>query len=161
MAELPPAATPIGSGYTGSVAATQLAGFWRRFAAYIIDALIVGVSGSIVQSILAAIIGASGSDMAGTTWRGGLISLFLGLVYFGYLWARNGQSLGYMALGLRLVKTDGSPVSFGLGMFRYLVIYLSFLVCAVPALISAFMIGMSEQKQGLHDRVAGTIVVRA
>ena len=86
-------------------------------------------------------------DTTSGFWRPGLISLFLGLVYFGFLWARSGQSVGYMAMGIRLVRADGGQVSFALGMFRYLVLYLSVVVCAVPALISAFMVGMGQRKQ--------------
>src|SRR5256885_782806 len=158
MAELPPAATPMGVGYTGPLAATELAGFGRRFAAYLIDSVIIGIAASVITLIINGI--ASGDTTSGF-WRPGLISLFLGLVYFGFLWARSGQSVGYMAMGIRLVRADGGQVSFALGMFRYLVLYLSVVVCAVPALISAFMVGMGQRKQALQDLVAGTLVVRA
>ncbi len=90
-----------------------------------------------------------------------MVGLVLGLLYFGYMWSLNGQTLGYMALGLRLVRADGQPVSFGLGLVRYLLIYLSFAICLVPAIISAFMIGLGQRKQGIHDLIVGTYVVRS
>jgi uncharacterized RDD family membrane protein YckC len=139
---------------------TQFGGFWRRLVAYILDAIIVGVAAGIVESAIAAIIRASGSDTTGTGIRSGLIGLVLGLLYFGYLWSRNGQTIGYMAFGLRLVRTDGGPVSFGIGMLRYLLIYLSFALCLIPAIISAFMIGLGQQKQAIHDLLVGTLVYR-
>jgi len=155
----PPYATPYGPGY-GAQVTSQLGGFWRRLVAYIIDGFIVGVAAGIIDSIINAIIRASTSDVSGATVRGGLVSLVLGLIYFGYLWSRNGQTVGYMALGLRLVRADGQPVSFALGAARYLLIYLSFAICLIPAIISAFMIGLGERKQGIHDLIAGTLVVR-
>jgi uncharacterized RDD family membrane protein YckC len=158
MAEIPPAATPYGSGYAAASAATALAGFWRRFAAYIIDAVALGVVVAIIQAILSAIFG---SDNSGMVVRGGLVGLVLGVLYFGYMWSRDGQTLGYMAMGLRLVRASGGSVPFTVAVLRYVVIYLSFLLCALPAIVSAFMIGMSQQKQGIHDAMVGTLVVRA
>ena len=159
MAQPPPAATPYGPGY-GVQAITQYGGFWRRLVAYIIDAIIVGIASGIVEAIIGAIVRASGNDVTGTTWRGGLVTLVLGLIYFGYLWSRNGQTLGYMALGMRLVRADGQPVSFVLGALRYLLIYLSFALCLIPAIISAFMIGLGGRKQAIHDLICGTLVLR-
>jgi uncharacterized RDD family membrane protein YckC len=46
-------------------------------------------------------------------------------------------------------------------MLRYLLIYLSFAICLIPAIISAFMIGLGQRKQGIHDLIVGTLVVRA
>ena len=115
----------------------------------------------IIGSIIGAIVHASVGDTTGTTARSGLISLIVGLIYFGYLWGRNGQTLGYLALGLRLVRVDGQPVSYGLGAVRYLLIYLSFALCLIPAIISAFMIGLGQRKQAIHDLIVSTLVVRA
>ena len=138
----------------------NLAGFWRRLVAYIIDVIVIAVISGIIESIIGGIIRASTTDVTGISVRGGLITLIVGLVYFGYLWSRNGQSIGYMALGIRLIRTSGAPVSFGLALVRYLLIYLSFGLCAIPAIISAFMIGLGSQKQGIHDAMVGTLVVR-
>ena len=159
MTQPPSAATPYGPGY-GVQATTQFGGFWRRLLAYIIDAIIVGIATGIVEAIIGAIFRASGTDVTGTGVRGGLVSLVLGLLYFGYLWSRNGQTIGYMALGMRLVRADGQPVSFLLGALRYLLIYLSFAICLIPAIVSAFMIGLGDRKQAIHDLICGTLVVR-
>jgi len=142
------------------VTATNLAGFWRRFVAYIIDVIVVGVIAGIVESIIAAIVRASTSDVTGVSVREGVVGLIVGILYFGYLWSRNGQTLGYMALGVRLIRSSGEPVSFVFAAVRYVLIYLSFALCLIPAIVSAFMIGLSEQKQGIHDAIMGTYVVR-
>jgi len=144
----------------GPVAATDLAGFWRRFVAYIIDAIIVGVAAGIIESIIAAIVRASTSDLTGATVREGVIGLIVGIVYFGYLWSRNGQTLGYMALGIKLIRSTGEAVSFGVAAARYILIYVSFALCLIPAVVSAFMIGLGAHKQGIHDAIVSTYVVR-
>ena len=140
--------------------ATNLAGFWRRFVAYIIDVILVGVIASIVESIITAIVRASTSDLTGFSVREGVVGLIVGILYFGYLWSRNGQSLGYMALGIRLVRSGGEPVSFVFAAVRYVLIYLSFALCLIPAIVSAFMIGLGAQKQAIHDAMMSTYVVR-
>lgn len=134
----------------------DLAGFWRRLVAYIIDAIVVGV----ISGVITAILRVPANDVAGLSTRSVLISLIVGVLYFGYLWSRNGQSLGYMALGIRLIRTNGTPVSFGVAIVRYILIYLSFTLCLIPAIISAFMIGLGSQKQAIHDAIVGTLVVR-
>lgn len=140
-----------------ALAGAELAGFWRRFAAYLLDGILLAVVGGIVGGIIGAIVHSS----TGIGIGGGLVGLVIGVAYFGYFWSTSGQSVGYMALGIKLVRSDGAPVSFGIAALRYLAIYLSFLVCMIPALVSAFMVGMGKQKQALHDLVVGTLVVRA
>jgi uncharacterized RDD family membrane protein YckC len=150
---------PAASSYdprSSAVAGVELASFWRRFGAYIIDGAIVFAVGVFAGAIVGAMARTSGGIGVG----GGLVGLILGVAYFGYFWSHSGQSLGYMAFGLKLVRADGAPVSFGFAALRYLVIYLSLLVCGIPALISAFMVGMGKQKQALHDLIVGTLVVR-
>ena len=155
----PPPSVQAQYGVTPAASGT-LAGFWRRFAAYVIDAIVVGVVAGILEAIVTAVVRGSYTDFGGYT-RNGLVSLVIGIIYFGYLWARNGQTLGYMALGIRLVRADGAPVTLGLGIARYVLIYLSFLICAIPAIISAFMVGLGSQKQAIHDTILGTLVVRS
>ncbi|HSR24678.1 MAG TPA: RDD family protein [Candidatus Eisenbacteria bacterium] len=152
----PPAAPP---GYS-TQAAAELAGFWRRFGAYLIDAVILAAASGIVEGIVGAIAGGL-TDTTSTTVRSGLIGLVLELVYFGYLWSRYGQSIGYMALGIRLIRVDGAPISVGLAALRALLVYLSFAICLIPAVISAFMIGLGRHKQAIHDVMVGTLVARS
>ena len=141
-------------------ATTQLAGFWRRLVAYLIDGIIVGVVSSVITSLINAGIHASFSDTTGYSTRSGLISLIIGLVYFGWLWGTRGQTLGYMALGMRVIRTDGSDISIGRAAVRYIALWVSAALCAIPLIISAFMVGLGQRKQAIHDLVADTVVVR-
>ncbi|MBO0684391.1 MAG: RDD family protein [Candidatus Dormibacteraeota bacterium] len=138
--------------------AGALAGFWRRLLAVIIDGIILGVVVQIINGIIAAASGGMINDGAGYT-RGTLFELVLGILYFGYMWSQYGKTLGYMALGIRLVREDGAPVSFVLGAGRWVMIWLSFQLCVIPAIVSAFMIGFGQQKKAIHDYIVGTLVV--
>ena len=65
-----------------------------------------------------------------------------------------------MALGLRVGRTDGSQIGFGRGVARALALWLSFAIIIIPAIISAFTVGLGSRKQALHDMVVDTQVVR-
>ena len=52
-------------------------------------------------------------------------------------------------------------MSFGLAVARFLLIYVSILLLLIPAIISAFMVGLGSRKQGIHDAILGTMVVPA
>lgn len=85
------------------------------------------------------------------------------LVLNGYLLATRGQTLGKVLLGTRIVRTDGTPASAGqvLGL-RYGVFALPNLLPAVGqvvGLVNALFI-FHPSRRCLHDRVAGTVVVR-
>jgi uncharacterized RDD family membrane protein YckC len=68
--------------------------------------------------------------------------------------SRYQASLGKMAMRLKVTDLDGSPISFGRATARYFSKYLSLVAFGIGYL----MVGFDEQKQGLHDRIAGTLV---
>lgn len=157
----PSAGSQLGAG--------ELAGFWRRLVALIIDGVILAIADGIVGWILGAIFGGGYVVSNGTVYasaNGGaafliyVIQAIIFLGYFGYFWSARGQSLGYMALGLRVVRTDGSPLGFGRAVARAVGLAVSFWVWAIPAIISAFTVGLGSKKQALHDMVVDTQVVR-
>lgn len=84
---------------------------------------------------------------------GGLIFLVLYTVGF---WAWRGQTLGKIALRVRVVGVDGRPIGVG----RAIVRYIGYLVSTLVFLGGYLMIGLTRRKQGLHDKIARTYVVR-
>jgi uncharacterized RDD family membrane protein YckC len=118
-------------------------GFWIRFAAAIIDYVII-VFISFVLSHIAI----------------GLVAAFWPLLFFLYHWlfiGLKGQTPGKMVVGIKVVKAEGSMPGLGDAALREvlgkiisrLVIYLGFL-----------WIIWDRQKQGWHDKIASTHVVR-
>ncbi|HZC26135.1 MAG TPA: RDD family protein [Actinopolymorphaceae bacterium] len=147
----------------------ELAGFWRRLVALVIDFIVIWIVDVIVGFILALIFGAtyslsSGgvgySTNGGAGWVTNLVQLLIFLAYFGAFWSYRGQSLGDMALGVKVVRTDGSQIGFGRGVARALALWLSFAIIIIPAIISAFTVGLGSRKQALHDMVVDTQVLK-
>ena len=122
----------------------EYVGFWRMFVAYIIDAVILGA----VSGILTVIMG--GQQTA--TWLGSVI----GIIYIVGFWTWRGQTLGKMAMGVRIIKTDGSPIGIGRAILRYI----GYFVSTIIIFIGYLMIAWDSNKQGLHDKIAGTYVVK-
>jgi uncharacterized RDD family membrane protein YckC len=144
----------------------KYAGFWIRFVAYLIDGLVlyipsIGISFVFMFFGLASetAIGGTGGEIAN-----GFIQLVsygirfvLGLLYFSLMESSKNQgTLGKMALGLKVVDYNGNRISFGKALGRYL----SKLVSELILLIGYFMIGFTEKKQGLHDMMVNTYVVK-
>jgi len=144
------------------------AGFWKRFAAYVIDGFVVGAVNyaiAIPISLFAAVgLGASatpdnpfGSGAAialiGVMY---LIQILLPGIYFGWMQSsRHQASLGKMAIGIKVTRGDGAPIQFWRGFGRYYATILSSLIL----LIGFIMAGFTERKQALHDMICDTLVV--
>ncbi len=77
------------------------------------------------------------------------------LVYFGWLWRRNGQTLAMQTWKIRLVSTDGGPLSPRQILLRYLASWPSLLIGGVGVIWALF----DRDGQFLHDRIAGTRLV--
>lgn len=74
-------------------------------------------------------------------------------IIFHWLW---GQTLGKMALQIRVVSMDGGPLSFGQAVGRYFAVRLSVLILG----IGFIMAGVRADKRALHDLLVGTRVER-
>ena len=124
------------------------AGFWIRAGAYLIDVIIVVGVGSILNSILALDPTVAGNGL------GQLISL----VYFIGLWSSNGggQTIGMRVLKLKVIKTDGSELT----LVQSLIRYVGLIISAIPLGIGLIWAAFDAEKQGWHDKIAGTYVVK-
>ena len=141
----PSGRTAITSTSAGAPAGLRPAGFWIRFLAYLIDAVILGV----INYVIGLLIGQNN-----TAW-GSLISFLVDLAYFSYFWSQRGQTLGMMITNLRVIRTDGSQLTWGRAIGRYFALVLSFLILFIGVIMVAF----DSRKQGLHDKIADTLVV--
>lgn len=119
------------------------AGFWIRFASYIIDAIIL-----FVVSIVLAI------AVEGLT--GFLLQVAVGLVYTIGFWIAQGATPGKMAVGIKITTVDGDDIDFGRALLRYV----GYIASAIILLIGFLMIAFTGQKRGLHDYIAGTVVIK-
>ena len=155
------------------------AGFGVRFVAYVIDWVILGfVSGIIWFAALVAGMSAIGADrfssldtVGGTLTAdqmstalafaqylyGGLGLAWLATaLYFIVMW-HTGGTLGMRVLGLRVAREeDGRPIGHGRATARYL----GYLVDWIALGIGMLWVGIDPRKQGWHDKIAGTFVVK-
>jgi len=78
------------------------------------------------------------------------------LAYFAGLWAWKGTTIGGIVLKLQVVRHDGGPLTFLVALVRGLAAAFSTAVF----FLGFFWIGWDREKQGWHDKIAGTVVVR-
>nr|WP_137677858.1 RDD family protein [Parerythrobacter lutipelagi] len=134
------------------------AGFWLRVVAYIIDAIIM----TVVQFALAAILGVNLMDPEASAGGGSsillnVVSIVIAVAYFAGLESSSWQAtVGKKALGLVVTDIDGNRIGIGRAIGRYFGKILSALIL----LIGFIMVAFTERKQGLHDMLAGTLVVK-
>lgn len=133
------------------------AGFWRRFAAVLIDGIILTIIGTALAKLM-VIAGSfenpEGMKSLAIQW---LASTVIGGCYSGFLYSRQGATLGKKALGLKLVdaQTRGN-VSFFRGFFRDTIgKTVSGLTLGIGYLMALF----TNDHRTLHDSIFDTRVV--
>ncbi|MGD1948305.1 MAG: RDD family protein [Leptolyngbyaceae cyanobacterium] len=136
------------------------AGFWLRFAAAILDGIILYILGSIAGFIVGLIIGILSLGNDPTTLAallGGLAGLIVGWLYHALQESSSYQAtLGKRAVGIVVTDLDGQRISFGTATGRHFAKILSSLILMIGYIMAAF----TEKKQALHDIMAGTVVVK-
>ena len=143
--------------------AFHYAGFWIRFVAVIIDGLIVGFASAAVQVLLVLPSLRTNGSPSGTAASialvglAYLVSIAIGASYEGIFVYKLGATPGKMALGLRVVRPDGGPVSLGRAVGRYFAKMLS----AIILLIGYIMAGFDREKRALHDMLVDTRVIKS
>lgn len=146
----------------------QYAGFWLRVVAWLIDAIILGVVNSVVGMFFGGGITAlikPGADpstinMAALITTLGtylLVTMSIQFAYFAFMESSEKQgTVGKMALGLKVTDMNGQRITLGRAAGRFFGKLLSSMILG----IGYAMAGFTEKKQGLHDMLAGTLVVR-
>ena len=130
---------------------TVFAGIWPRAAAAAIDAVILLAATVLLDTARnAAGIGAGWSNET-------LLALPTGLswLYFAGMESSGGATFGKQALQLRVAGNDGKAIGFARASVRHFGKFLSLLGAGIGFL----MIGITERRQGLHDKIAGCVVI--
>ena len=142
-----------------SAASAPKAGFWIRFVAYFIDGLIVGVPGIILLAIVGGFSSSSSGQVSGAAVVVYLLLVVASVAYFIYFWTRPaGQTPGMKMVNIRVVKTDGSPITIGTAVARYIGTILNSIIFGLP--IGWVWAAFDANKQGWHDKIAGTYVIK-
>lgn len=136
------------------------AGVGRRAVAIIIDAIIIGVVIGVIGGVVGGAMMSGSSDPTAAAGSVGMIQGVLGLLGFLYLVimeALTGQTIGKMIMGIRVVKADGTPISWKESIIRNILRIIDGLFAYI---VGAIFIWTSPLKQRLGDKAAGTVVVR-
>jgi uncharacterized RDD family membrane protein YckC len=170
----PIAATPY------APAPQPYAGFWLRFAAALVDGLILGIPFWIVVGILIFMFGGLGvilhripqgsqppdpreaMALFGPFFMAFLLGWFVFLIlqwlYFAGMESSARQAtFGKSVMSLRVTNAEGQRIPFGHATGRFFAKIVSGMV---PLGIGYIMAGFTERKQALHDLIAGTLVFR-
>ena len=134
----------------------EYAGFWIRVGASLIDSILIFI---IVLPILAALYGKA-------YWLSESFVQGFGDLLFSYLlpaiaviifWVYKSATPGKMVMNLTIVdaKTGGKP-----SISQFVIRYLGYYVAILPLFLGIIWVGIDRRKQGWHDKLAGTVVIR-
>jgi uncharacterized RDD family membrane protein YckC len=147
----------------------EFGGFWRRGIAFLIDGFII----TFIWCILFCV-GSVALWLGFPAQHKGLLSvgiLELGvkfiffytlaavsahMLYFIYFHEASGQTPGKMLLGVRVIQATGEEMTFGISFLRWAGYLISFVFWGIGFLWVMF----DREKQGWHDKIAGTVVIR-
>jgi uncharacterized RDD family membrane protein YckC len=110
------------------------ASFWERLGAAVLDVILVGILCAVLHPIAPVV----------------------ALIYFAALWAWKGTTIGGIVVGLKVVRADGKPLTFPIALVRSLAAAFSVIVL----FLGFIWIAWDREKQGWHDRIAGTVVLK-
>jgi uncharacterized RDD family membrane protein YckC len=85
-----------------------------------------------------------------------LMTVFISMFYFTYFHGAAGQTPGKMIFGLKVVQTTGEHMTFGLAFLRWV----GYIISAFVFYLGFIWILFDAKKQGWHDKIAGTVVIR-
>jgi len=163
-------ATPVAS--TGQY---QLAGWWSRVGAALIDSLIIGVGALIILALFGSVfsIGFFESEETGVAALiVGLMLSFVAIAIVALLYAplmmdrTNGKTLGRMAMGIRVVRASGQPMTFGWAMLREVAVkallfgFAGSLTFGLANLADVLWPLWDDENRALHDFLVDTRTVR-
>jgi uncharacterized RDD family membrane protein YckC len=136
----------------------EKAGFLVRLVAYIIDAIIIAIPNAIIQAIF---MGGLQSDSPGggaviMALIGSLLVLVWSVGYLVYFWTTSGQTIGKKVMGVKVVTTDGELVGVGKAILRII----GYAISGIVFYLGFIWIIFDSEKQGWHDKIAGTYVIK-
>jgi uncharacterized RDD family membrane protein YckC len=149
----------------------RYAGFWIRFVAKLIDGIIVTVIGAPFNMLCAYLLLGSANYFSPPAATGGDalmraalyqvvsmgIGVAIGIAFNLFFLSRYQATPGKMALGLKVVRSDGAKLSNGRIIGRYFAEFVSMLVLWIGYIMAAF----DDQKRALHDMICDTRVIKS
>jgi len=137
-------------------------GFWKRLGAYVIDWILLTIIGMVVLVVAGMYIASKGFDteneaaILGASTAANLVTLAISWLYYAGMESSSKQAtVGKLALGMKVTDLKGEKISF----LRASVRHFSKILSVLLLFIGFIMIAFTSKKQGLHDMIAGTVIV--
>ena len=134
--------------------------FWERFGAFVVDLTITGAVGYAIGWLLGATMldpDATVEELQTFVLISQGIGVVLGWLYYALMESSSWQAtVGKKMVGLQVTDTAGDRIGFGKATGRHFAKFLSGFLAGIGFL----MIVWDDKKQGLHDRAAGTLVLK-
>jgi len=137
----------------------RYAGFWLRVVAFLVDTLVLMPANFVMGFVLGVVL-ASGwgvTDQDTLQAAGSIMGIVLAWLYYTLMTSSRFQgTLGKMAVGAKVIDQGGERIGLGRANARYW----SKILSGVLLMIGYLMVAFTTRKQGLHDKLASTLVVR-
>ncbi len=156
-AEREAAEQPTGSG-------ADYASWGQRVGAYLLDSLVIAVP--LIAIIVLALVAGNPDDEEDASWGiigvAYLLTIVAPFIYFTVMNGReSGQSLGKRWVGIRVADgSTGNSIGYGRAFGRYAITFV-FWIVVIPAILDLLWPLWDEKNQALHDKVVGSVVVKA
>ncbi|MBW2558374.1 MAG: RDD family protein [Deltaproteobacteria bacterium] len=141
-------------------------GFWQRLVALSIDMIILYIFTIILFLIGNLIVPFHYDSMYLADTSSALIyavffpfygmAVLVNAAYFTYFYGTTGQTPGKKLLGLKVVRTDEKPMTFGIAFLRWV----GYIISKLPFFLGFIWVAFDGRKQGWHDKIAGTYVIK-
>ena len=143
----------------GAVQTPEYASFGSRFAAFLIDQILLMTVGAAIGFVSGAMIAAGGSEVnIGAQMLLNLVGVAIGWLYYAGLESSSQMAtLGKRALGLKVTDLQGQRVDFLHATGRHFGKILS----ALPLLLGFILMISDEKKQTWHDKMSGCLVLKS
>jgi uncharacterized RDD family membrane protein YckC len=140
---------------SSSMGGQRYAGFWIRFLAYFIDAIILGVVGRILFGASTTMYGAEGGMASFSVNYSGWRTL-IPFVYYLVFWIIFSATPGKMICKLQIIEENGQKLSWQKAILRVI----GYIISTAVLFLGFIWIGFDKKKQGWHDKIAQTYVVK-
>ena len=141
------------------------AGFWIRTLAFLIDfaILIIIYMFFLFAGCLAVCLALQNQDfyvylskVEALTLPCNLIITAITIGYFIYFHGSTGQTIGKMACKIKVVQENGDPLNYSKSFLRWI----GYVLSSIALYIGFFWIAFDKNKQGWHDKIANTFVIK-
>jgi uncharacterized RDD family membrane protein YckC len=136
------------------LATIEYATFWDRFLASILDSIV-----QLLVLVPLALLLLDSGELMGQEFSvtAIVINYVLPALYVLLFWKYRSATPGKLWMGIMIIdaKTGGVP-----GMGKFVLRYIGYFVCVLTLFLGFLMILVDNRKRGLHDVIAGTLVIR-